>query len=235
MKFENKDKAYLQNRKTLEGELGIELWNIVDHWPLYCGIANLARNVAIIDLVRSTLDVPGHIAEFGCWRGANLMLLAKLMEIFDPHSLKEIHGFDSFQGLTTFATEDKDAAEEEGRYKGDLKGLQALIDLYELQDTIQIHKGLIGNTLPEFLERRPEATFSLVYCDTDLYEPTRDILTMLHERLSKGGIFVFDEWNIEKWPGETVAAREFIATHSDHYVQEHVRGTRQPNFVLRKM
>ena len=174
-------------------------------------------------------------AEFGCWRGANLMYIAKLIEIFDPHSLKEIHGFDSFEGLTTFADEDKGAANEAGKYRGNLEHLQALITLYEMQDAIEIHQGLIGDTLPQFLKARPEASFSLVYCDTDLYEPTRDVLAMLHDRLSKGGIFVLDEWNIEKWPGETIAAREFIEAYGNHYVQEHVRNARQPNFVLRKI
>src|ERR1700690_3318252 len=74
MKFATEDAAYLAERKALSQELGPrELWSIVDHWPLYCGVGNLARFMAIADLLRGTARVPGHVAEFGSWKGANLM------------------------------------------------------------------------------------------------------------------------------------------------------------------
>ena len=47
--------------------------------------------MAIADLLKETLNVPGHVVEFGSWRGANLMLLAKLLSIYDPYGSKLIH------------------------------------------------------------------------------------------------------------------------------------------------
>jgi len=47
--------------------------------------------MAIADLLKETLNVPGHVVEFGRWRGANLMLLAKLLSIYDPYGSKLIH------------------------------------------------------------------------------------------------------------------------------------------------
>lgn len=55
--------------------------------------------MAIADILRETLDVPGHVAEFGSWRGANLMLITKLPRIYDPHGSKQVHCFESFAGL----------------------------------------------------------------------------------------------------------------------------------------
>jgi len=43
------------------------------------------------------------------------------------------------------------------------------------------------------------------------YEPTKEILEQVHERLAKGGIFVLDEYNDEKYPGETLALKEVLA------------------------
>ena len=97
-----------------------------------------------------------------------------------------------------------------------------------------IHQGLIEQTLPQFLEQDQSLSFSFVYCDTDLYSSTRQILDGLHLRLSRGGVFVLDEWNHQAYPGETVAVREFVDAHPGQYEMEHVARTRQPSLVLRK-
>jgi len=238
VKFAKIDKEYLSKRKNFSNKYGQrELWNVIDHWPLYCGIQNLARNIVISDLLRSTLDVPGHVAEFGSWRGANLLFVAKLLRIFDPMGSKIVHCFESFEGLNDFGKEDPAKSKKlvEGRYKGSYKELMDIITLYHLNHEIEIHKGRIESTLPKVLSKNKSLTFSFVYCDVDLYEPTRIMIENLHHRLSKGGLFIFDEWNDEKWQGETQAANEFLKEHSDEYEILHVKHTRQPSLVIKKM
>jgi hypothetical protein len=236
MKFKATDERYLTQRRAFSQQTGPrELWSVLDHWPLYVGTGNLSRFLAIADLLRSTLDVPGHVAEFGSWRGANLMFMAKLLRIYDPHGCKEVHCFESFEGLATFSAEDgKAGATEGGTYRGSFAELQAMMRLSELEDDIVIHKGDILATLPEALKNEG-LSFSFVYCDTDLYAPSRLILDSLHPRLSKGGLIVMDEWNFEKWPGEAVAVREFMAAHGDGYEMLHVRNARQPSLALKKV
>lgn len=187
MKFEKEDQRYLTLRKAISQEKGPqEIWSVIDHWPLYVGIRNLAHFMAISDLLRSTFNIPGHIAEFGSWRGANLMFLTKLLKIYDPLSSKIVHCFDSFEGLTTFSTEDSEAKDMCGKYMGTFDELQEFKRLYELDDQIVVHKGLIQDTLPNALENDASLSFSFIYCDTDLFEPTRIILDSIHDCLSKG-------------------------------------------------
>jgi hypothetical protein len=236
MKFGTSDQDYLARRRAFSAEAGPrEIWSVMDQWPLYAGIGNLARSMAVADLFRSTLGVPGHIAEFGCWRGSNLMFLAKLLQIYDPHSMKMVHGFDSFQGLTAFVKEDGIGAEKAGAYRGSLDELTRIIDLYQMQDSVTLHVGLIEDTLPPLLRAHEALSFSFVYCDTDLYQSTATILREMHPRLMKGGLFVFDEWNWDAYPGEGKAVNEFIEEHSARYAVEHVPHARQPNLVLRKL
>ena len=85
---------------------------------MYVGTVNLARSLAIVDLLRAALHVPGHVAEFGCWRGSTTLLLTKSLQIFDPTSLKQVHVFDSFEGLKEFHAVDADARGEAGAYRG---------------------------------------------------------------------------------------------------------------------
>ena len=234
-KFAKIDDKYKTEREILSSKhFNDDIWRFIDKWPLFVGLSNLARNINNIDLIRSTIDVPGDVAEFGSWNGANLMLLAKVLKLESPYCNKIIHSFDSFEGLTTFDEKDGKANENTGSYAGDLEVLLDIIKLYEMSDDIEIHKGLIQDTLPKFLEDNPQAAFSLIYADTDLYEPTTVICELLMDHLMPGGLIVFDEWNDARWPGEGIAANEFLRKYSDYFEVQSVKMSRQPNLVLRK-
>jgi SAM-dependent methyltransferase len=235
-KFHETDKIYLEEREKLSQKYGKQdLWKVIDPWGLYVGISNLAIKMSIADLLRSTLNVPGHIAEFGTWRGDNLLFMTKLLKIYDPYGSKLVHGFDSFEGLTEFTKEDTIGESVKGFYKGDYEKLMDFISLYKMKKDIVIHKGLIENTLPKAVEENKSLAFSFVFCDTDLYSSTKVILENLHDRLSKGGLFVFDEWNNESFHGEGLAVREFLKEHGSKYKMHYVRNTRQPDMYLEKI
>lgn len=236
LKFKQADSRYLTARRELSTKYGPrELWSVIDHWPLYAGISNIARSLAIYEILKQQAKVPGDIAEFGSWRGANLMFMAKVLEILDPLSGKQIHCFESFEGLTEFSPEDFSKEEMRNTYKGSLAELQDLIRLYELQDTIRIHQGLIEDTLPKFDAQNAGTSFSLVYFDADLYKPAVAVLHGCHSKLVKGGVFLFDEWNYPKWPGEGTAVREFMDQYGDYYELEHIPRTRQPSLLMRRI
>jgi len=236
-KFFEDDQRYFKNRKNFAEKFDKKnLWEIIDQWPLYCGVSNLAFRLSVIDLLRSTLDVPGHVVEFGSWKGSNVLLMAKILKIFDPMGSKLVHCFESFEGLKTFSENDKNAkSETQGKYQGSYEELVEVISLYEMKNDVVIHKGNIQDTLPKILENDESLSFSCVYCDTDLYEPTKLILNLIHPRLSKGGIIVLDEWNYNNFPGETIATSDFLKEYGSCYEMSHVKNTRQPSLVLKKI
>jgi len=234
-KFEQEDARYKSKRTAFAEELGpVPLWTAIDAWPLYVGSGNLARTMVIADLLRETADVPGDIAEFGIWRGATTMLMAKLLKIWEPQGSRVIHGFDSFEGLTEFNAKDGAAVEHKGAYRGNRDQLEEMMDLYEMDGLVRLHQGYIENTLPQFLEENPAQSFSLLICDTDLYESTRVILENAHQCMMPGGLIVFDEWNNGIYPGEGLAANEFLRAHPGEYQARAIRGARQPNMILQK-
>lgn len=96
-------------------------------------------------------------------------------------------------------------------------------------------KGLIEEVLRQALVANEALTFSLVYCDMDLYQPTRETLELIHPRLVKGGVFVFDEWNRETFPGEGLAVNSFLQELGDCYEVESIMRTRQPTLLIRKV
>jgi len=231
-----KQNPFLAKRKELSDQLGKqEIYDVVDHWPLYVGIRTLARTVEILDVFRSVADVEGDIAEFGSHKGSNLIYLAKLCQIYGLQGRKKIHCFESFEGLQNFKAEDGVQDGNQGKYQGNLQTLQKVIDLFGYQNDIDIHQGFIEDTLPVFLEKNPDKKFSFLYYDADLYEPCKVMLDLLHDKLSVGGVFVFDEYGLEEWPGETQAVDEFIAANKDRFAVEKPAITTRPGMVLRKL
>ena len=182
--------------------------------------------------MKRVAHLPGHFVELGCWNGTNLVFLAKLLGILKPASPTEVFGFDSFEGLQHFQSgKDDISPEHTGRYRGSLELLEEVLALYELQDTVRLVKGSIEETLPAFLEERKDVRFSFIYLDTDLYSSTKIGLELLYPRLLKGGIVVFDEYNLPEWPGETTAVHDVLGEEA---VLHMVPGTRQPTAYLVK-
>ncbi len=112
--------SFLDERKKFAESIGKkDLYETIDSFPLFCGIKTLARVLSIVDIIKTSLSVPGHIAEFGSWKGSNLMLMAKTLAIYDPHSHKKVFGFEGFLGLDNFNDKDSNAKQFKGKYVGD--------------------------------------------------------------------------------------------------------------------
>ncbi len=210
-------------------------WEIIDQWPLYVGKYNLARTINNIELIKNSIKIPGDIMEFGCWKGSNLMLISKILEIYAPMTMKTIYGFDLFEGLDFFSPKDGSAKLEKGKYKGDDLHLEKIINLFDLQDKTKLVKGNIMETLPKFIKENSYIKLSVVFIDTDLYDSTKIILNTLSDHLVQGGVFVLDEWNTKKYPGETLATSEFLKENGESFKLRAVENSHQPSLIIEKI
>ena len=234
------DERYLSERQRFAAELGWpELFTVIDHFPLYAGIQTLARTIAICDLLRSTVGVDGDVVEFGCWEGANLVFLAKMLSVFEPLAEKKVYGFDSFEGLQSFSKEDGFSqaaiAQLRGRYRGARARIASVIDLYELGDTISIVPGDACLTVPAFFAAHHAMKISFAFCDFDLYGPTITALNEIHPAMTAGGLIVLDQATSGSWIGESAALAEFLAGHPGKYAPEAIPHARQPTVALRRL
>lgn len=234
-KFSREDHEYFEARNRFASEYSdASLWFVADNWPLFAGIVNIGRFLSIYDLVKKVIDLPGHFCELGCWNGTNLVYLAKIVSILKPQSYTEVIGFDWFQGLKASSiNKEKDTADEgiEGEFKGNIELLEDVIRLYDLDEFVRLVKGDVVETIPAFLQARKDIRFSFIYVDLDLYSPVKVGIELLYSRLLKGGVMVFDEYNLEDWPGETSAVHDVLG--SDVKVHA-VPFTRQPTAYIVK-
>jgi hypothetical protein len=186
----------------------------------------VARQTAIADLYRMTLDLPGSVMELGIRNGATFFYLARLMEIFGPASRKtplysdrHLYGFDTFSGFPRVVAEDRCAGEWPEMRQGGVSTAskrQFFDDLERFKadspegDRIHVIAGDVCETIPDLVRTTPGLVLSLLYLDLDLYQPTLTCLEHLYPLVVKGGVVVFDEYGYTEFPGETKAVNEYF-------------------------
>lgn len=155
---------------------------------------NLVQRAPLLEFALSACSVEGLVLEFGVYRGATLKFIAE-------RAMQAVHGFDSFEGLP----EDWTHFQRKGRFS--LEGVAPQFDA----PGIELHGGLFCDSLPPFL-REHAGLARFIHVDCDLYSSTKDVLTLLEERIVPGTVIVFDEYlNYPGWrEHEYRAFQEFI-------------------------
>lgn len=235
-KFQREDAAYLSRRSVLAERLSCpDLWRIADHFGLYAGVQTLGSRMAVFEIMKECLHVPGHIVEFGCWSGANLIFMAKALQLLQPNSYRHVYGFDSFEGLKTFSRKDGGVKAAKGKYRGSEIALRTVIEFFGMEDWVHLVKGDALKTIPRFERENPHMMFSLAYIDFDLYRPCKAALEYAGRRVSPGGIIVLDEALTNLWPGEGTALVEFLSkSGAGRFSMKSVAFARQPTAYLIK-
>jgi O-methyltransferase len=163
-------------------------------------------------------DIPGALVECGVWRGGSMQAMALALNgrgVTD----RELHLYDTFEGMTAPTEEDKaldgtPAAQLLASKPRDAR-IWAVADLEDVRtgmaetgyppERIHYHVGPVEQTLPE---QAPEQV-AVLRLDTDWYESTRHELEHLYARLPPGGVLILDDYST--WQGARKAVDEFFA------------------------
>jgi hypothetical protein len=190
----------------------------------YVRRATLTRFLSRVEIFKQVLEVQGSVIDCGVLFGQSLMTWAKVSAIYEPlNSQRKIVGFDTFQGFPALSDKDKTGKAAESKAGGfdfgetDIyRDLEECIKVYD-QDRqighipkVEIVKGDICKTIPEYLRANPHTIVSLLHLDVDIYEPTKAALHHFVPRMPKGAVIVFDELNSNLWPGESIALLDEI-------------------------
>lgn len=228
---------FLSKRNEFAKSVGVEnLYDYIDNFSLFAGQHTIGNKFFTYELLKATSKIPSDIAEFGCWKGSNLMFLAKLKRLLEPDFPKRIIGFDNFSGLPDPMPVDGDYAKTQvGQYCGNETVLRKAISLFEFEDLVELVPGDALVTIPEFKSKNNHLILSFAYLDFDLYEPTKTALDLIGDCLSVGGIIVFDNACTREWPGETLAMKEFLARTKNRYKMISNTLSKQPTVALKRV
>jgi len=192
----------------------------LENFPKYVRRQHLKRFLALYELFKLVLPVKGSVVECGVHRGFGVMSFAKLSAMLEPENFtRRIYGFDTFEGFpeTTDRDRSSTAHPENGQLAAD--SYDELVQLIKEYDRdrflghipkVELVRGDIKRTIPEFIASHPHVVISLLFMDCDLYEPTRTAIENFLPRMPKGSILAFDELDNPIWPGETLAILETV-------------------------
>ncbi|MDC1330615.1 TylF/MycF family methyltransferase [Pelagibacteraceae bacterium] len=171
----------------------------------------------------------GDFVECGVWKGGNIILFKKIIELTNDSSRK-IFAYDTFEGMTEPDENDFDISKnlnakilmkKDKDKKTNIWGVCSLEDVksniqanVKNVDDIKFIKGPVEKTL-DIQENLPEK-ISLLRLDTDWYSSTKKELEILYKKVSPGGVIIIDDYG--HWGGSKKAVDEFFL---DKYVWMH--------------
>ena len=164
----------------------------------------LARFMAHYEIYKLVKDQPGVVIDIGVGAGGSTWAFAAMGSVFAKP--KAVYGFDTFAGFPAVGKEDACASMAK-------VGQMAFPDAFKdvrLPEHINLYKGDIAVTVPEFVRARSGMQIALLNLDADLYAPTRTALECLEPRVVPGGVIIFDEYDLKDvFPGERKAVDEY--------------------------
>lgn len=195
--------------------------DILQNLGLFISSKNLSRMLFMDHIYKLQLDVMGVVMEFGTRFGQNLAMFSALRGIYEPFNrIRKIIGFDTFTGFPSL-NKNNDNLDSPIMKEGGLactedyeKYLESVMEYQENDNPLshikkfEIVKGDSSHELLKYLDKFPETIISLAFFDFDIYQPTRDCLENIEDRLVKGSVVAFDELCDRDSPGETRALRE---------------------------
>jgi Macrocin-O-methyltransferase (TylF) len=192
----------------------------LDNFTKYIRRQRLTRLLSLYEIFKRVLPVKGSIIECGVYRGFGLMAWANMSAVMEPANLtRRIYGFDTFEGFPSVSEKDQNRlmdVQAGQLYANSFEELTELIEIYDLNrflghmNKVQLIKGDVIKTIPEFIQKNKHLVVSLLFLDLDLYEPTKMAINHFFPRMPKGAIIAFDELDNPLWPGETDALLETL-------------------------
>lgn len=186
----------------------------IEVFPKYVRRQTLTHYLARYDIFKKIINVKGSIIECGVCAGGGLMTWAKLSSILEPINLtRRIYGFDTFEGFPSIS--EKDIGSCVGQMCSDsYDELKELIKIYNSNrplghiKKVYLIKGDANKTIPQFIEKNPSISVSLMFLDFELYEPTKTAIEYFYPRIPKGGTIIIGSLDNSERPGEGIAVME---------------------------
>jgi hypothetical protein len=172
----------------------------------------------LIWAARQALSVPGDFVECGVYEGDMSWVLTEMVDL--PGAGRCLHLFDTFAGFASeYSSEGDfpDAPEFFGRADRDYKRpeiYQHVRHRFAPKPYVSIHKGAVPDTL---VDAPPVIAF--LHLDMNSPGPERAALDVLYDRISPGGMLVFDDYGWTLHRRQKEAADEFIADRGHAIVE----------------
>lgn len=173
----------------------------------------------ILGALQTTIErqIDGAVVEFGCYRGTTTLFLRRMLNALG--SDKELHAYDSFEGLPAKNAQDNSVAGDQfiaGELTVSKKDLLLEFRKASLAPPI-VHKGWFNELGSSDLPN----TIAFAYLDGDFYASIIDSLRLVWPRLQPGGVVCIDDYGREALPGVERAVHDYFGAIPDRVALQH--------------
>lgn len=180
-----------------------------------------------------SMSVDGDIIEFGIFKGETY----KHLVVSAMKHNKIAYGIDSFRGLSEPTpvdwNENNTLSYPKGKFMSTPQEVEHAIKKFiPNPSNFQIISGFV----PHVFELIPDTTFSFALVDLVHYEPTKEALEYLWERMSYGSTIYFDNYFPNKKRLCSLAINEFLEEHADEIIpsrQMVINGNRESQLAVK--
>ena len=210
--------------RDLSGQLNIS----IDNPFLFMRTGLIAKLFFFKELYEIIESIPGSIVEIGSWFGQSSILFENIRAIIEPFNYsRKIISFDTFDGYKEISGLNI-AKEEILKYQVRRDWVNDLIKIQDAHKSINNSatkfvnvKGDIRETMVKYFDNNHEP-LSLVYYDIATYETLKITFNTLLPYISKGGVFVFDDYGyqyegVNKFLIEQKVNKSYQLKHSKYY------------------
>lgn len=189
--------------------------------PQFTKVYSIIRDYTLVDIYRcfelfvlaaQVQKVKGDVVEVGVWRGGTAALLASVLPA------KGVYLFDTFCGVAK-ADRKRDTLYAGGEHAdADEKTVRKVFG--KVGRKCKILKGIF----PEHTLAGLPDNIALAHIDVDTYRSARDSFFAIWNRLSVGGVMVFDDYGFWGCEGVTQAVNEIRADAKDAFFVHNLNG-----------
>lgn len=194
---------------------------------IFMGDKSFYRILMQQEILHKIKNVKGDIVEFGVWNGNNLFSIKKIIDFLKIN--KKIFGYDNFSGFPNPVGYNKKKSRK-GIYVGNPIFIKYIINFFKFKKIEIIHDDILN--LNKYLFKFKKLSY--IYIDCNIYIPVKNILDLLNDKLSKGGIIAFDEGLNNSKSGEGKALKEFYIKNKKNYKIIKLKKGYQPDIILLK-
>lgn len=157
---------------------------------------------------------PGHIVEFGAYKGGNALFMAAVCRELHPEM--KVYAFDTFEGMPP--TDPSRDAHRAGDFKD--AGYNELVEVIRKEglDNLELVRGLFEDTAEAALKRI--GAVRLNHIDCDIYSAVKYSYDVSRPHMVDGGYWVFDDSLYSSCIGAMEAVEETLVQRDGRFAEQ---------------